>query len=87
MPVIGRLLPLFKLGQRVEAEALLRLAGLHDGCDELLEEGEAKQRGPVVVDEVDQQALFFVIIIISAMDLFCLLTTPCFQLLCDGARA
>ena len=54
-------LPLLELRQRVEAEGLglvaLALGHLHDGRDELLEEGQLQQGRPVVVDEVDHQTL------------------------------
>lgn len=57
VPVLFALLPLLKLRDRVEADLLLVLGRLHDGRDELLQEGLAEQRRPVVVQEVDEQTL------------------------------
>ena len=57
VPVGLVVFPLLELWYREEADLLLGLGGLDDGRDELLQERLAQQRRPVVVDEVDQQAL------------------------------
>jgi len=57
VPVGRGALPLAVLGQAEEGELLAGARHLHDGRDELLEEVLADERRPVVLDEVDQQAL------------------------------
>ena len=57
MPVVRGVLPLVELWQGVEALRLAALGDLDDGRDELLEEGELEEGGPVVVDEVDEEPL------------------------------
>ena len=56
--VAGGLLPRLVLGKGKERLALLPLAGLDDGGDELLQEtGHVEKGGPEVMEEVDDQAL------------------------------
>ena len=57
MPIVCGLFPLVELRQGVEALRRAALGDLDNGRDELLQEGELQEGRPVVVDEVDEQAL------------------------------
>ena len=57
MPVVSVVFPFLELGQGVETLGLTALADFDDGSDELLQEWELQQTGPVVVDEVDDETL------------------------------
>lgn len=55
---VALLPPLLVFGHGKEAERLLSLGRLHNGRDELSQEPwESDERGPEVVDEVDDETL------------------------------
>ena len=56
-PILCGAFPLFEFWKREERQLVGLFENFDDGRDELLKEIHLQERGPVVMDEVDQESL------------------------------